>query len=419
MNSKDKKLFPLFFLAISVLTAYLVFAPHLQNAQAANGKRGFLLFFKYPNITVSAKKEIKLDLTVINTGEKEEQILFSVIPEKKAKGWDAGLETGWDKMEIHSVGLLTKDPNNSVTLKFYAIPPENVEEGKYEFVVKGTTVDGKIQRSANLVLNLTKKEAPKEEEVSKKIELTADYPSIENPAGKDFKFTIKAKNNTDKPVVLDLGANYPYGWRAYVTPRWEEKKRISSIKVDANASESLVFTLTPPSDVSKGEYPVTFAAKYQDTTEKIGLKATVTGTYNLKMRTKTGRLNLDAIAGEEKSLDIYLWNKGSAAIEDISFFATDTPEDWKVSFNPEKISSLSPYQEVKKPDKVKISINPPPRALPGDYMFTMTAAGKQDRNQMDLRVTVKRATMWGWVGIGIVVVIIAALVGTFIKLGRR
>ena len=85
----------------------------------------------------------------------------------------------------------------------------------------------------------------------------------------------------------------------------------------------------------------------------------------------------------------------------------------------QKVSSVSPYQEVRKPDKVKISILPPPRTIPGDYMFTVRAVGKQDQTDMDLRVTVKRSTVWGWVGIGIVVVIIASLVGIFVKLGRR
>lgn len=420
MKVKDKrKLSPLFFFIISVLTIYLAFTGGSQVARAAYRERGFLLFFKYPSITVSTQEKIKLDLMVINTGEKEEQILLSVVPEKKAQDWDTGLEVRYPTMEVHSVGLLTKEPNDSMSLKFRAIPPENVKEGKYEFVVKGATADGKITHSANLTINLKKRKAPKKEKVSKKVKLTADYPSIENPAGEKFKFTIKAKNSTDKPVAVDLGADYPRGWRAYVSPKWEEDKRISSIKIDANGSQNLVFTLTPPGDVSKGNYPVKFAAKYQDTVESIDLKATVTGTYKLKMRTKTGRLNLDAIAGEQESINLYLWNEGSASIEDVSFLATDTPKDWKVSFDPEKISSISPYQEVEKPDKVKLSITPPPRTLPGDYMFTLKAAGRQDQNQANLRVTVKRSTMWGWAGIGIVVVIIASLVGIFMKLGRR
>jgi len=416
MKDKGKEKLLLFF-SLGLISC-IVFVT-VSHSVLAKEKRGFLLFFKYPNVTVSAEKgKIELDFTVVNTGERAEQVLLSIIPGKKAGDWDVGLETRWDKMQVHSVSLLPKEPDDSVELKFYAAPPEGAGEGKYEFVIRGTSIDGKIKCSANLTVNLTRKKAT-EEEISKKIDLTADYPSIENPAGEKFKFAIKVKNNTDKSIVMDLGADYPFGWRAYITPRWEEEKRISSIKVDANSSENLLFTLTPPPNVSKGEYPVKFAVKHEDTVETIDLKAVVTGTYELKMSTKTGRLSLDAIAGKEKILEVYLWNEGSAPIEDVSFFATDTPKDWKISFNPEKISSVSPYQEVRKPEKIKLSITTPPRTLPGDYMFSMKALGKQDQNSMDLRVTVKRSTMWGWVGIGIVGVIIAGLVGTFIKLGRR
>jgi len=415
MKMEGKKLAVSFFLAILLVVSFALICQGVGGAQV---KRGFLLFFKYPSVTVSFKEKIELDLMVVNTGEKEEQVLLSIIPDKKAKDWDVGIETRWDKMQIHSVGLLTEDPDNSVNLKFYIRPPESAKEGEYSFVVKGVTRDGKLRRSTTLNLHLVRKKVA-EEEVSEKIELTTDYPSMENPAGKEFKFAIRVKNNMDEDVVLDLGANYPYGWRAYCSPRWEEDKKISSIKVDANGSENLMLTLVPPIGISKGEYPIKFAVKYGETVNTIDLKAIVTGTYKLKMSTETGRLNLDAVAGEKENLLVYLWNEGSASIEDISFFSVDTPKDWEISFDPEKISSLPPYQEVKKPEKVKLTITSPPRTIPGDYMFTVKAVGKQDQNEMNLRVTVKRSTLWGWVGIGIVLVIIASLVGIFVKLGRR
>lgn len=419
MKAKDnKKLLSPLFLATLALLVFVGFAASPQAVEGAGAERGFLLFFKYPSVTTSVKEKIDLDLMIINTGQKKEEILLSVIPDEKAKGWDVGLETKWPKMQIHSVSLLTKDPDDSVTLGFYLMPPEDIEEGKYSFIVKGISRDKKIQRSATLTISLEEKEAVTEE-ISQNIELVADYPSIENPAGKPFKFQVTVKNNTDKSMIVDLGADVPYGWRAHASPRWEEDKRISSLKTDAKGSENLLLTLVPPPNVSKGDYLIKFAVKSEDKVETIDLKAIVTGTYSLKMRTETGRLNLEAIAGEEKNLSMYLWNEGSAPVEDVSFFSIDSPKDWEISFDPEKISSIPPYQEVEKPEKVKVSIVSPPRALPGDYMVTVRSIGKQDQTNMDLRVTVKRSTLWGWLGIGIVLVIIASLVGVFIKLGRR
>ena len=414
--NRKKRLLPLLLLVVLALASFFTLGS--QAVQAIEEKREFLLFFKYPSVTVSAKETLDLELMVINKGEKEEQIILSIIPGKKAKEWDVGLENRWDKMRINSVGLLTEDPDDSITLKFNAKPPEDIKEGKYEFIVKGITVDKKIERFATLTIDLKKEEVIKEE-VSQEVSLAADYPSIENPAGKEFKFAIEVKNRGKESLVLDLGVDYPLGWRAYVSPKWEEDKKISSVKVNASGSENIILTLISPLDVSKGDYPIKFVARHQDLVEAIDLKATITGTYRLIVRTETARLNLDAIAGEEETLGIYLWNEGSTPIEDISFFVVNTPEDWKISFDPEKIPSVPSYQEVKKPEKIKLSITPPPRTLPGDYMFTVKAVGQQDQNDMDLRVTVKRSTMWGLVGVGIVVVIIVALVGVFIKLGRR
>ena len=405
------------FLCFVIFTAGFSFSNSFK-VKADEVKRGFVLFFKYPHVAVTKKEKIELDFTVVNTGKKEEEVLLSVIPDKKAKDWNVGFETRWDKMQVQSVGLLTEEPDNSVDLKFYAIPPENVKEGEYSFVVKGISKDKEIQRSTSVVIRLVTKKGVKEE-VSREVELTSDYPSMENPAGEKFQFAIKVKNNTDKAIVFDLGADFPYGWRAYCTPRWEEEKKISSIKVDSNGTENLLLTLIPPLTAKKGDYPVKFFVKWGEKVASIDLKAIITGTYKLKFRTSTGRFNLDAVAGKKEVVEAYVWNEGSAPIEDVSFFSIDTPKDWKVTFEPDKISSVSPYQEVKKPEKVKISILAPARTIPGDYMFTVKAAGKQDQAQMDLRVTVKRATLWGWVGLGIVVAIILCLVGVFVKLGRR
>jgi uncharacterized membrane protein len=38
---------------------------------------------------------------------------------------------------------------------------------------------------------------------------------------------------------------------------------------------------------------------------------------------------------------------------------------------------------------------------------------------MEFRVTVRASTAWGWVGIGIIIFVIAGLVLLFVKMGRR
>jgi len=247
--------------------------------------------------------------------------------------------------------------------------------------------------------------------------MTTKYPTIENPAGREFKFSLEVKNKTEETLMCDLGIQLPRGWNAYCTPQWKDE-RISSIKIDKGGTENLSLTVVPPVFVEKGEYPITFIVGLEENRASIDLKAIVTGTYKLNLKTETGQLNIDIITGENKTFIVYLWNEGSAAIDNISFFSKK-PEDWEVSFKPEKISSLPPVVQTQKPEKVEITVKTPQRILPGDYMISLTAAGTQDQKSIEIRTTVKTPTKWGWIGIGIIVIILVILIGIFIKLKRR
>ena len=86
-----------------------------------------------------------------------------------------------------------------------------------------------------------------------------------------------------------------------------------------------------------------------------------------------------------------------------------------LEFEPEKIDALKP-DELK---QVEVTITPADEALVGDYYVTINVDGEKDQKTMEMRVTVKASTAWGWIGIGIIVGVIAGLGGLFTWLGRR
>jgi uncharacterized membrane protein len=45
--------------------------------------------------------------------------------------------------------------------------------------------------------------------------------------------------------------------------------------------------------------------------------------------------------------------------------------------------------------------------------------GEKSDKTIEMRVTVKASTAWGWIGIGIILFVILGLIVLFIKLGRR
>jgi len=86
-----------------------------------------------------------------------------------------------------------------------------------------------------------------------------------------------------------------------------------------------------------------------------------------------------------------------------------------VQFSPENLDTLAPG-DMK---QVEVSITPTEEALVGDYSVGISAeAGKMSKT-LEFRVTVNASTAWGWIGIGIIVLVIAGLVSLFIRLGRR
>ena len=91
------------------------------------------------------------------------------------------------------------------------------------------------------------------------------------------------------------------------------------------------------------------------------------------------------------------------------------PENWKVEFTPENIDIIEPG-DLK---QVEVAITPYEEALVGDYSISVNVEGEKASKIIEFRTTVKASAAWGWIGIGIIVAVIAGLFGIFRWLGRR
>lgn len=387
----------------------------------ASAERAFLFYTEYPTVVLSPDRELSLDVILRNTGVSSETIVLEI---SGPTGWNARFETtSYPTLQISAVHLLA-DAEKPTTVRFKAKPPTGAKAGTYTFTLTARTEDGKLSQSLSVRVVLQPATTPTETEKETKLVLSVSYPAVENPAGKDFTYDITIRNQADAERVVNLRAQVPFLWRAYFTPRWQTDTRITSIKISANATETVRFVVTPPVGVEQGEYPVVFVAQADGDTASLDLKAVVTGTYDLRLGTEsevTGQgdtRNIRALEGRERTFTLYLWNAGTAPITNITFYATK-PAGWEVTFVPEKIEELPPLSLTLKPEKVTVKIKPAARAIPGDYQVSLVASAVQDREQMDLRVTVAAGMGWGWVGVGVVVVVVAGLTGIFVRLGRR
>jgi uncharacterized membrane protein len=163
-----------------------------------------------------------------------------------------------------------------------------------------------------------------------------------------------------------------------------------------------------------GEYPINVRVSSGDAKGEVQLAVILTGTYGIEVGTPSGLLSLDARQGKPANLSFYVKNTGSAPNHDIKFMSFK-PENWKVEFTPEKLERVEPG-DLK---QVEMTITPYEDALIGDYSISVSVEGEKASKIMELRTTVKASAAWGWVGIGIIVVVIGGLFGIFRWLGRR
>ena len=259
------------------------------------------------------------------------------------------------------------------------------------------------------------------QEPEPKLEITAKYPEMEGKSGDSYEFEIDINYAMAKEArIFDLNVIVPENWVTTVRPTYGGGDTdISAVRMQANVNfpekVKLVAIPLPWALPDPGEYTITLEATSGDIKGSIDLKAIVTARYNFEMYTETGRLNTEAKSGKENHFTIKLTNTGSAAIDDISFSTTGKPQGWSVTYTPEKIDKL----EAGLTQDVDVVIEPPPDTIAGDYSMTLRSESNEFNDSLDIRVTVLAPTIWGWVGIIIVVLVIIGLAVLFRQLGRR
>lgn len=256
------------------------------------------------------------------------------------------------------------------------------------------------------------------------IKLSCQYPVLSSYAGTYFAFSVDIQYiGGEESRLFDLKVNVPDGFNYTLSPGYGEGTEIAAIRLDPKKTypDTLKLTVRPYIWLvpEPGEYNVTLEAASGTLTSSIELKAIVTAQYDLELETDTGQLNANATAGSDNYLRISITNSGSADLEKINFSSklTGGPTGWSITFEPEKIDSLP----VGGTREVQVNIKPDKKTISGDYMLNISAEpeSKYAFDSLDIRVTVLTPTIWGWLGIGIVVLVIVGLAVMFMRLGRR
>lgn len=259
---------------------------------------------------------------------------------------------------------------------------------------------------------------------AEKLELTCQYPALSSYAGVNYAYTISVTYSGGKESkIFDLKAVVPDGFVSSIAPGYGEGQEIASIRLDASKAypETIKLTVRPVAwkVPVPGEYPVTFEVSSGDLKSSIVLKAIVTAAYDIKMATPDGRLNTEATAGQDNNFTVTVANSGSADLDkvEVSCQAKDRPNGWTVTCKPDNIDSLKAGDTK----EIQVTVRPSEKTIAGDYMITVQAEpeSKNAFTNLQIRTTVLTPTIWGWVGVGIVLLVVIALAVIFVRFGRR
>lgn len=252
-----------------------------------------------------------------------------------------------------------------------------------------------------------------------RLELGANFPKVEVTSGQTVEFKVRLKWWGSEDRVFDLSATGPKDWVVYFTPSYENTK-ISAVRLEPGKTEypeTIKVIAVPPFWVisEPGDYIITVEASSGDIKDTIELTAIVTAVYELDLVPTLERYNTSATAGRDNYFSVTVENSGTAPVENITFDSYK-PDGWTIEYSPDVIASLAAGAS----QTIDVNIKPPPKAVAGDYSITLRAAAEQiTAKTLKIRVTVETPTIWGWVGIVIIALVIAGLAFVVMRFSRR
>jgi len=398
-EARKKILLPFVLLALVFLIPALSLGQ--EEKKDTRPERAIAVYPEYSGVIVSKGESVRMDLIMDNGGRKDETIdvTISQVP----KGWKAMLKGG----NYQVTGMFVpngKSRNLALTLE----SDKTVGYGTYVFHIDGQTTDKKLTSAHTLTVTVQERTSGADD-----IQITTSYPVLRGQTDARFEFSLEVMNKSEADRNFNLFALGPEKWEINFKPAYEAKQ-ISSLRIKGGQSQTVAVEVNPVRDAVSGEYPIQVSISSGDKKAEVKLTVALTGIYKLDAGTPTGILSLEAMAGKPANFSVFVKNTGSAVNRNVTF-SSFKPENWEVTFKPEKIEALEP-NALK---QVEVTVKPGQQALVGDYSVGVLVTGEKSDKTVEMRVTVKASTAWGWIGIGIILFVILGLMALFIRLGRR
>lgn len=366
---------------------------------AASAAEGLEMSTAYPGMTASAGDNLSFALDFDSSLGSGQSVGLSVV--SMPEGWE-GYFTG-NSSEISQVYV--RNGENTGLATFELTIPDDAADGTYTVTLRATGEGGSTD-DLKLQLILTTEEVGSSN-------FEAQYPEQEGSASTSFSFDATIVNNSASEQTYNFSSDAPSGWTVTYQPSGETTQ-VASLTVGARSSQGVTINVTPPTGVTAGTYDISCSAVSANDTLSTDLSVVITGSYSLDVSTPSGLLSADASAGKETTVTLTLTNNSNTDLQNINL-TSSAPEDWNVEFSESTIDLL----EAGATKEVTATMTASEDALSGDYVVTVTASNSETSDSAEFRISVKTSTLWGVVGVVLILVVAGGLIWVFKKYGRR
>jgi uncharacterized membrane protein len=378
---------------LALLTSLVVL---IALAPTAAANHGLLVTTPYPAVAVAPGEDVTFDLEVGANRSTRVRLAVQGVPD----GWTATLQGGGFVVD----GVATRG-NTPAEVQLNVTVPEDATEGASTVTVRATSVG----ETFDLDLDIRVAAA-----AAGDVTMDTEIPAQEGPSSQTFNFPLTLRNDTAEEITASVTATGPPGWQ--VESQIAGQEQAASAIVGANDTLSVEITVTPAELAEATEYPIAVVATAGGRTINSELLVRITGSFELEVTTPDQRLSTRGEAGGTIVQPIVVRNLGTAEIANVQLTGNG-PSGWTVEFDQDGAIAAIPAE-----DQVTVNarIQTSGDAIAGDYEVTISAdAGDQANAEETIRVTVETSPLWGVVGIGLIIVVVAGLLWVFRTYGRR
>ncbi|MDP9250321.1 MAG: NEW3 domain-containing protein [Chloroflexota bacterium] len=352
----------------------------------------------YPSVSVAPGSKVNFDITIKGNAGQQVALAVSGVPAK----WKATLRGGG-----YVITAVQADASGQATAQLEVDVPAAATNGSTRITLVGTSSG--FRSELPLTVQVTT-------QAGGDVTMTSDFPSLKGPSSSSFTFNLTLANDTAEDLTYAVTAVGPDGWQ--VTATLTGQSQAASAVVKAGSSAAISVAVTPAAQAAAASYPIDVRATVGTKTIDAQLAIEITGTNAMTLTTPDQRLSNTGSAGSTISQQLVIQNGGTDALQQVTVSAT-TPTDWTVTYAPSgTVASIAANGSA----TVTASIVPSGDAIAGDYMVTFKATSggsSTTTSSVDIRVTIETSPLWGFLGLGLILVVLFGLWWVFQRYGRR